>query len=85
MHYTTKTAEEYINKMKRGENGNRVYNINDRINKFFEYNNYSEEKLKMFEKAFNKTFNKIRYQTNKHIMIDSNMIKVLVISVISIF
>ena len=85
MHYSTKTAEEYINKLKRGEYGNREYNIIDRINKFFEYNNYTEEKLKMFAKAFNKTFNKIRYQTNKHIIIDSNMIKVLIVLLIFIF
>ena len=85
MHYSTKTAEEYINKLKRGEYGNRKYDIIARINKFFEYNNYTEEKLKMFEKAFNQTFNEIRYQINKHIIINSNLIKVLVILAILIF
>ena len=56
MHYTTKTAEEFIKKIKRGRRINVPYNITERIKKFFFINNYTEEKLKMFEKAFNTTF-----------------------------
>ena len=71
MHYTTKTVEEYIKKIKRGTNSNIPYNINERIKKFFSLNNFTEEKLKMFEKAFNMTFPQFRnfcnYEKNNFI------------------
>ena len=73
MHYTTKTVEEYINKLKRGKNGNENYNITHRIELFFEINNFTEEKLNMFEKAFNRTFNQFRSYTNSYIKMDLNM------------
>ena len=56
MHYTTKTVEEFIQKIKRGKRINTPYDINERIKKFFIINEYSQEKLKMFENAFNTTF-----------------------------
>jgi hypothetical protein len=64
MHYTTKTAVEYINKIKRGLTQNVPYNITDKIRYFFEINDFTEEKLKIFEKAFNKTFDQFRNHTN---------------------
>ena len=56
-HFNTRTAEEYANKIIRGYPGNHFEDINDRVNLFFEHNTFSEEKLKVFEKKFNKTFN----------------------------
>ena len=64
MHYTTKTAEEYINKIKRGLIRNIPYNINDTIRYFFNINQFTEEKLKIFETAFNKTFYQFLNYTN---------------------
>ena len=64
MHYTTKTTEEFIHKIIRGSNQNSVYNITDKIKGFFNINNITEEKLKLFEKAFNRTFNQFRNYTN---------------------
>ena len=61
MHYTTKTVEEYIKKIKRGLTQNVPYNITDRIKYFFEINDFTEEKLKIFEKAFKLLFNIILY------------------------
>ena len=52
MHYNTKTVDEYVNKIKRGGNNNAVYDVNERIERFFSHNNFTEEKLKIFEKAF---------------------------------
>ena len=58
-HFTTKTAEEYCIKMKRGRPRGRKYVLSERVNLFFYHNKFSEEKLKVFEKMFNMTF-KIR-------------------------
>ena len=79
MHYTTKTAEEYINKIKRGRTGNRVYNITDCIKKFFKINDFKKEKLKLFEKAFNRTFDPIFNSNN---FIDKDYINMILIFVI---
>ena len=59
-HFTTKTAEEYVNKTKRGVNGNVVLKPEDRIMVFFSHNKFTEEKLKIFEKGFNKSFSSIK-------------------------
>ena len=59
MHYTTKTAEEFIKKIKRGTNSNIHYDIIERLKKFFDINNYTDKKLKMFENEFNRTFPQI--------------------------
>ena len=60
MHYNTKTAEEFIQKIKRGSNRNIVYNITESIKGFFRINDFTEEKLKIFEKAFNSNLNQFR-------------------------
>ena len=57
MHFITKTAEEYINKLKRGANENLAYDITDGIKTFFRFNDFSTKKLKIFEKAFNHYMN----------------------------
>ena len=60
MHYTTKTAQEYIKKIKKRDSMNIPYNITERIKYFFIINNYTNEKLRLFENAFNTTFPQIR-------------------------
>ena len=75
MHFTTKTAGEFSNKIKRGLTQNVPYNITDRIKYFFEINDFTEEKLKIFEKAFNRTFAQFRnYQNNYKTLISMNRI-----------
>lgn len=56
MHFNTRTAEEYSNKIMRGYPGNHFENVEDRVDLFFQHNNFSVEKLKVFEKKFNRTF-----------------------------
>ena len=56
-HFSDKTAEEYCTKIIKGQTGKRPFDVNDRINKFFELNKFSEEKLKIFEQKFNRKFN----------------------------
>ena len=80
MHYSTKTAEEFIQKIKRGSNQNVVYNITEKIKDFFNINDFTEEKLELFEKAFNRTFNQFRNYKNS-----SNKINIDVIYIIVIF
>ena len=60
MHYTTKTTQEYIKKIKKRDSMNIPYNITERIKYFFIINNYTNEKLRLFENAFNTTFPQIR-------------------------
>jgi len=79
MHYNTKTAEEFIQKVKRGSNQNVVYNITEKIKDFFNINDFTEEKLKLFEKAFNRTFNQFRNNINSSDNININMIYINVI------
>ena len=55
-HFTTKTAEEYANKTRRGANRNIAYKPEDRVKLFFRFNKFSQEKLNFFEKQFNKSF-----------------------------
>ena len=53
--------EEYIAKVLKGINGGHKSDINDlekNINKFFQHNKFTQEKLKVFETYFNRTFNK---------------------------
>ena len=64
-HFSDKTAEEYCTKIIKGQTGKRPFDVNDRINKFFELNKFSEEKLKIFEQKFNRKFNVDRF-TNRH-------------------
>ena len=55
-HFTTKTAEEYSIKMKRGRPRGRKYVLSERVKLFFYHNKFSKEKLKVFENMFNMTF-----------------------------
>ena len=58
MHFSTRTAEEYVRKAKRGYAGNRHPKYEERVNVFFSHNKVTEEKVKVFEKYFNQTFPK---------------------------
>ena len=58
-HFTTKTAEEYCEKIIRGQPRNMGYDPAERVQCFFLHNRFSEEKLKVFENKFNRTFNPI--------------------------
>ena len=60
MHYKTKTAEEFVTKIIKGVNGNdyKSFPLDKRIDQFFKHNKLTEEKLKLFERVFNKTFDK---------------------------
>lgn len=86
MHYTTKTIEEYINKtIKRGQNGNLIYDKNERVRKFFQINNFTKEKLRIFEKAFNMTFDQYYNYTNSDDKTNLKMIIIIIISLSSLF
>ena len=56
-HFTTKTTEEFCGKMLIGHPRNLSFNYEERVQIFFKHNKFSEEKLKFFEKKFNRTFN----------------------------
>ena len=64
-HFNTKTAEEYVEKIKKGNLCHEVYDVEERIQCFFSHNEYSDEKLKIFENAFNKNLeqNKDMYKS----------------------
>ena len=61
-HFNTKNAEEYSVKIKIGANKNSPYDISERVKRFFKYNKFTEEKMKVFEKKLNKTFNRNGYR-----------------------
>ena len=63
-HFTTKTAEEYCDKIIRGTNTNLPYDLPERVQYFFSVNRFSEEKLKIFENKFNRTFNPFANRNN---------------------
>ena len=55
-HFNTKTAEEYIKKIKRGMPSRRQIYANDSIELFFRHNKYTRKKFRLFEKKFNMKF-----------------------------
>ena len=59
-HFATKTAEEFIEKIKRGH-PSQVLLLNKWIDNFFNLNTVTEEKVKLFESKFNLTFPKYNY------------------------
>jgi hypothetical protein len=63
-HFVTKTAEEYIKKVKRGHPGNVVLYFDKRIDIFFIYNKVTEEKIRYFEESLNMSFPKYHYIFN---------------------
>ena len=61
IHLSTKTAEEYVEKTKRGKTRNFAEPIEKRIKLFFRYNKFTEEKFKIFEDKFQKTLKREDY------------------------
>ena len=60
-HFVTKSAEEYIIKVKRGHPGNVVLYFDKRLDIFFRYNKVTKEKIQYFEESLNMTFPKYQY------------------------
>ena len=58
MHFNTRTAEEYVNKLNRGFLGEDFTLYEKRIKNFFYRNKFTEEKLRLFETKLNRTFPK---------------------------
>ena len=58
-HFSSKTAEEYCDKITRGHPTNVHLIPEERVKLFFKDNKFSKEKLNIFEKKFNKSFNPI--------------------------
>ena len=56
MHFNTRTAEEYVNKISRSFLRGASIRIEKRIKDFFYRNKFTEEKLKLFETRLNMTF-----------------------------
>ena len=56
MHFNTRTAEEYVNKISRGFLRGGEQKIKKRIKDFFYRNKFTEEKLRLFETRLNMTF-----------------------------
>ena len=60
-HFNKKTAEEFARKLLRGGHKGREYDYSQRsrkVDNFFRYNKFSEEKLSIIEKKLNMTFPK---------------------------
>ena len=55
-HFSEKTADESCDKVMRGVFERVTYNMDERIAIFFATNRFSNEKLKIFEKKLNRTF-----------------------------
>ena len=55
-HFTDKTAEEYCNKILRGQPEKTPHNVKDRVLMFFTLNKFTDEKLKILEKTLGRTF-----------------------------
>ena len=66
IHFNTRTAEEFVGKVKRGYAGNKYPDLEGSVEKFFWSNKYTEEKLRVFEKFFNHSFRVIRYRFSKN-------------------
>ena len=56
-HYTTKTAEEFCEKIIKGPPRNVSFKSPERVKLFFTHNKFSFEKLEIFERKFNRSYN----------------------------
>ena len=63
-HYTFKTSEEFTMKILKGLHQNHKYDIDGMVDEFFKLNKYTDEKLKVLEHIFNKTFPKYHNNIN---------------------
>lgn len=55
-HFSTKSTEEYVNKIKRGYPNGVMPEPGGNVELYFSHNQFTKEKLKIFEDAFNRTF-----------------------------
>ena len=58
IHFSTKSTEEYVNKIKRGYYDGVFPDPSSYVDLYFFHNKFTKEKLKIFEDAFNRTFSK---------------------------
>ena len=58
-HFSTKSTEEYCYKISKGHPRGVILNKDIRVKKYFNINFFSEEKLKVFEKFFKKSFDPV--------------------------
>ena len=63
-HYTFKTAEEFTLKILKGSHKGAKYNIENMVDEFFKLNAFTEEKLRVLERIFNRTFPKFHKNNN---------------------
>ena len=57
-HFSTKSTEEFVNKIKRGYAGGNYPESSNQVDLYFSHNKFTKEKLKIFEDSFNMTFPK---------------------------
>ena len=57
-HFSTKSTEEYVNKIKRGYPNGKFPEPGGNVELYFSHNQFTKEKLKIFEDAFNMKFEK---------------------------
>lgn len=60
-HFSTKTAEEYADRVIKGHPFGEINFYDERVDNFFKYNKVTKEKIQIFEKKFNRTFPKYHY------------------------
>ena len=66
MHFITRTAEEYVEKIKRGYPGKIYKDIHKSVDNFFYYNEFSQEKLTVFENQFEIIFEKYHNKSSTY-------------------
>ena len=60
-HFSTKTAEEYADRVIKGHPFGEAIFYDERVDNFFKYNKVTKEKIQIFEKKLNRTFPKYHY------------------------
>ena len=60
-HFSSKTSEEFAQRVKKGHPFGEIGSYPQRIDKFFEQNKVTKEKVLIFEKMLNRTFPKYHY------------------------
>ena len=64
-HFNTRTAEEFVTKIRTGFPNGDAHNVLSRIKLFFVRNKFTQEKLEVFEKAFNRKFDSSQFNKKK--------------------
>jgi hypothetical protein len=66
-HFATKSAEEFVGKIKKGTNRNLYQEPVGRLRVYFRINKFTEEKLKFFEENLNRSFSPILLKIKKNL------------------